>query len=201
MCHDPQTVARRHLVVTPYEADGENKMVPQIPDTCPLGMKDGRPCRLFLDHRRSRKTGPLFSLDCIALSHARDRVYALSARLHALGAREMGAGGARWRRVDLRGRRFAFPGHLFRGCVGCGGGYRLGEGKGIRRRIFATRVLSPSNAIWTGRSGCWVSKGILRGARPLRRRCSSPASGCMRPRRPLRGHPILAPWAERCVTY
>ena len=62
MCHDPQTVARRHLVVTPYEADGENRMVPRIPDTCPLGIKDGRPCRLFLDHRRPRKTGPCFPL-------------------------------------------------------------------------------------------------------------------------------------------
>ena len=62
MCHDPQTVARRHLVVTPYEADGENKMAPQIPETCPLGVKDGRPCRLFFDHRRSRKTGPCFPL-------------------------------------------------------------------------------------------------------------------------------------------
>ena len=62
MCHDPQTVARRHLVVTPYEADGENRMVPRIPDTCPLGIQDGRPCRLFLDHWRSRKTGPCFPL-------------------------------------------------------------------------------------------------------------------------------------------
>ena len=62
MCHDPQTVARRHLVVTPYEADSENKMVPQFPDTCPLGVHDGQPCRLFLDHLRPRKTGPCFSL-------------------------------------------------------------------------------------------------------------------------------------------
>ncbi len=62
MCHDPLTVARRHLVVTPYEVDGENKMVPQFPDTCPLGLKDGRACRLFLDHWRSRKTGPCFPL-------------------------------------------------------------------------------------------------------------------------------------------
>jgi hypothetical protein len=65
VCHDPQTVARRHLVVTPYETDGVNKMVPQIPDTCPLGVKDGRPCRLFLDHWRSRKTGPCFPLNVL----------------------------------------------------------------------------------------------------------------------------------------
>ncbi len=62
MCHDPQTVARRHLVVTPYEADGDNRMVPQIPDICPIRVKDGQSCRLFLDHRRSRKTGPCFPL-------------------------------------------------------------------------------------------------------------------------------------------
>ena len=62
MCHDPQTVARRHLVVTPYETDGEDKMNPRIPDTCPLGVKDGRPCRLFFDHWRLRKTGPCFPL-------------------------------------------------------------------------------------------------------------------------------------------
>ncbi len=62
MCHDPQTVAHRQLVVTPYEADGESKMVPRFPETCPLGVKDGRPCRLFLDHWRLRKTGPCFPL-------------------------------------------------------------------------------------------------------------------------------------------
>jgi hypothetical protein len=65
VCHDPKTVARRHLVVTPYEADAENKMVPEIPDTCPLGVEDGQPCRLFLDHWRVRKTGPCFPLSVL----------------------------------------------------------------------------------------------------------------------------------------
>ncbi|MCP4041917.1 MAG: hypothetical protein GY731_08160, partial [Gammaproteobacteria bacterium] len=65
MCHDPQTVARRHLVVTPYEADGENKMVPRIPDICPIGVEDGQLCRLFLDHLRPRKTGPCFPLTVV----------------------------------------------------------------------------------------------------------------------------------------
>ncbi len=80
MCHDPQTVARRHLVVTPYEADGENKMVPEFPDTCPLGIKDGRPCRLFLDHRRSRKTGP-----CFPLSVMRCRTHEIALTLYPPG--------------------------------------------------------------------------------------------------------------------
>ncbi len=62
MCHDPQTVARRHFVVTPYEADSNNIMVPHFPDACPLEEKDGRPCRLSTDHRRERKTGPCFPL-------------------------------------------------------------------------------------------------------------------------------------------
>ena len=61
MCHDPQTVARRHFVVTPYEPDG-GYLLPQIPDTCPVGAKDGQPCRLFTDHFRERKTGPRFPL-------------------------------------------------------------------------------------------------------------------------------------------
>ena len=61
MCHDPQTVARRHFVVTPYEPVG-NQLLPQFPDTCPLGVEDGQACRLFSDHFRERKTGPQFAL-------------------------------------------------------------------------------------------------------------------------------------------
>lgn len=61
MCHDPQTVARRHFVVTPYEPV-DNQLLPQFPDTCPLGVKDGQACRLFSDHFRERKTGPQFAL-------------------------------------------------------------------------------------------------------------------------------------------
>ncbi len=61
MCHDPQTVARRHFVVTPYEPVGD-KLLPQLPDTCPLEAQDGQPCRLFRDHFRERKTGPRFAL-------------------------------------------------------------------------------------------------------------------------------------------
>jgi len=61
VCHDPQTVARRHFIVTPYEQHGD-KLLPQLPDTCPLGVKDGQTCRLFTDHFRERKTGPQFAL-------------------------------------------------------------------------------------------------------------------------------------------
>ena len=61
MCHDPQTVARRYFVVTPYEKHGD-KLLPQLPDTCPLGVEDGPACRLFTDHFRARKTGPQFAL-------------------------------------------------------------------------------------------------------------------------------------------
>lgn len=61
MCHDPQTVARRYFVVTPYEQHGD-QLLPQLPDTCPLGVEDGQACRLFTDHFRARKTGPQFAL-------------------------------------------------------------------------------------------------------------------------------------------
>jgi hypothetical protein len=61
VCHDPQTVARRHFVVTPYEQDGD-QLLPQLPDTCPVEAKDGQPCRLYRDHFRARKTGPPFAL-------------------------------------------------------------------------------------------------------------------------------------------
>jgi hypothetical protein len=61
VCHDPQTVARRHFVVTPYEPDGD-QLLPQLPDTCPVAAQDGQPCRLFQDHFRERKTGPAFAL-------------------------------------------------------------------------------------------------------------------------------------------
>jgi len=61
VCHDPQTVARRYFVVTPYEKAGD-RLLPQLPDTCPLGVADGQACRLFTDHFRARKTGPRFAL-------------------------------------------------------------------------------------------------------------------------------------------
>ena len=61
MCHDPQTVARRYFVVTPYEKAGD-QLLPQLPDTCPRGVEDGQACRLFTDHFRARKTGPRFAL-------------------------------------------------------------------------------------------------------------------------------------------
>ena len=61
MCHDPQTVARRLFVVTPYEPDGD-MLLPQLPDTCPVKAQDGQACRLFQDHFRERKSGPAFAL-------------------------------------------------------------------------------------------------------------------------------------------
>ena len=61
MCHEPKTVARRHFVITPYEPDGD-KLLPRLPDTCPLEAEDGQFCRLFQDHFRERKTGPRFAL-------------------------------------------------------------------------------------------------------------------------------------------
>jgi hypothetical protein len=61
VCHDPQTVARRLFVVTPYEPDGD-MLLPQLPDTCPVAAQDGQACRLFQDHFRERKSGPAFAL-------------------------------------------------------------------------------------------------------------------------------------------
>ena len=61
MCHEPKTVERRHFVITPYEPDGD-KLLPQLPDTCPIEAEDGQFCRLFQDHFRERKTGPRFAL-------------------------------------------------------------------------------------------------------------------------------------------
>jgi hypothetical protein len=72
VCHDPQTVARRHFVVTPYEPDGD-QLRPQLPDTCPVEAQDGQSCRLFQDHFRARKTGPAFAL-CV-----------MRCRTHAIG--------------------------------------------------------------------------------------------------------------------
>jgi hypothetical protein len=72
VCHDPQTVARRHFVVTPYEPDGD-QFLPQLPDTCPVEARDGQPCRLFQDHFRKRKSGPAFAL-CV-----------MRCRIHAIG--------------------------------------------------------------------------------------------------------------------
>jgi hypothetical protein len=37
-------------------------MLAQLPDTCPVGVRDGQACRLFQDHFRERKTGPPFAL-------------------------------------------------------------------------------------------------------------------------------------------
>jgi len=79
VCHDPQTVACRHFVVTPYEPVG-NQLLPQFPDTCPLGVKDGQACRLCNDHFRERKTGPQFAL-CVM----RCRTHAIGFTLYPTG--------------------------------------------------------------------------------------------------------------------
>ena len=49
-------------MISPYFIDATGELVPVLPETCPFHDVDGRPCRIFNDHDRPRKTGPYSSL-------------------------------------------------------------------------------------------------------------------------------------------
>lgn len=53
---------REPFVVTPYFPREDGVLTPQIPDVGPCGAATGEACRLAVDHRRQRKTGPCFPL-------------------------------------------------------------------------------------------------------------------------------------------
>lgn len=58
-------VSSRDFIVTPYYADGGDRMVPQMPSEGPCRGQDGEPCRLCVDHIRERKTGPEYGLTVV----------------------------------------------------------------------------------------------------------------------------------------
>lgn len=64
-CHEFEPVARRAFTMTPYAADTEGVMVASMPSSCPQHEAGGAPCCLWVDHRRERKTGPLFALTVV----------------------------------------------------------------------------------------------------------------------------------------
>lgn len=53
---------RRAFVVSPYTINNEGSLSPVLPDVCPLHTTDGHTCKIKINHRRERKTGPSFSL-------------------------------------------------------------------------------------------------------------------------------------------
>src|SRR4051812_12975097 len=61
-CHEFEPVARRAFTVTPYAADAAGGMIASMPSICPRHEAGAAPCCLWVDHRRDRKTGPLFGL-------------------------------------------------------------------------------------------------------------------------------------------
>lgn len=63
-CHSARPHARRSFVVTPYVVDGGGAFVPVVPAECIAASHGGErgPCRIWLQHRRSRQTGPEFPL-------------------------------------------------------------------------------------------------------------------------------------------
>ena len=52
----------RLYVVSPYYADGDGKLIPELPELGPCHNWDQRPCHLGIDHYRDRKTGPCFPI-------------------------------------------------------------------------------------------------------------------------------------------
>lgn len=60
-CHKSDADARP-FVVTPYVEGAGGILEPKLPTHGPCGELDPRPCRLWIDHRRERKTGPEFPL-------------------------------------------------------------------------------------------------------------------------------------------
>ena len=64
-CHEFEPVARRAFTVTPYAADAAGVMVASMPSSCSrreAGDPRDPACCLRENHRRDRKTGPLFAL-------------------------------------------------------------------------------------------------------------------------------------------
>jgi len=53
------------FVVAPYFPDPQQRLRAKRPALGPCAGRGGEPCRLFLDHRRSRKTGPVFALEVL----------------------------------------------------------------------------------------------------------------------------------------
>jgi len=60
-CHRSGPDARP-FVITPYIEGADGILEPKLPLQGPCGELDNRPCRLWIDHRRERKTGPEFPL-------------------------------------------------------------------------------------------------------------------------------------------
>lgn len=52
----------RLYVVSPYYADGNGKLIPELPELGPCHNWDQRQCHLGIDHYRDRKTGPCFPI-------------------------------------------------------------------------------------------------------------------------------------------
>lgn len=61
-CHKPQPKSSRVFVVAPYLPDSKQRLIPNCPTVGPCAGRDGRPCRVCLDHERARTTGPCFPL-------------------------------------------------------------------------------------------------------------------------------------------
>ena len=64
-CHEFEPIARRAFTVTPYAADAAAVMVALMPSSCLRRVAGDPPCCLWEDHRRERKTGPLFALTVV----------------------------------------------------------------------------------------------------------------------------------------
>lgn len=75
-CHEFEPVARRAFTVTPYAADAAGEMVASMPSSCLRREAGDPPCRVWVDHRRERKTGPLFALT-VARCGPHDRSFTL----------------------------------------------------------------------------------------------------------------------------
>jgi len=58
-------IAHRLFVVSSYTPDKEGQLTAQLPDVCPKGIEDPKPCKVFLDHNRDRLTGPCFPLHVV----------------------------------------------------------------------------------------------------------------------------------------
>ncbi len=59
---EPAGSASRPFVVSPYHADEQGVLVPELPTCCIHWNPGGEACDLVVDHLRDRKTGPQFPL-------------------------------------------------------------------------------------------------------------------------------------------
>ncbi len=59
----------RNFIISQYFSDSDGNMIAELPNKCPHHFSDDRPCKIYSDHDRERKTGPFFRSGLCGAKH------------------------------------------------------------------------------------------------------------------------------------